>query len=535
MDVFALRDRVVNDYKRYIDSFVRIRDEQIDKFVADHFLSGTLWPDAILQLNPAYEPGQTLDELSAQGAIHEQTARFFRKSDGTSLRLYKHQQEAIEIARRSESYVVTTGTGSGKSLTYLVPIVDQVLRNQPGKAQVRAIIVYPMNALINSQHEALKAYARLAPDVPIRFEQYTGQTKQDVRQRILDEPPHILLTNYVMLEYMLLRPAERVFTDRATANLEFLVLDELHTHRGRQGADVAMLLRRLRERAGNPKLIHVGTSATLTTEGTREERCRAVAGVATRLFGATVKPENVVDETLCRVIQVAPPRTREELQAAINAPVPTDLAGFRTNGVAAWVEDTFGVAFDEERLVRRRPITFPEGVRKLSQESGRPEEDCDRVLKAVLAVGNSLMNEDGEPVFAFRLHQFFAAGGTVYATLEPANLRKYSLEGQYYAPGGGDSKLLYPLVFCRECGQEYYLVNYRRGLAEQITPRAPLLYDDDEDAELEPGYVVLEDQEEVEPLWKEEYQQELPDHWFDRSARGDRIKRNYRQSYSPGL
>ena len=140
MDVFALRDRVVNDYKRYIDSFVRIRDEQIDKFVADHFLSGTLWPDAILQLNPAYEPGQTLDELSAQGAIHEQTARFFRKSDGTSLRLYKHQQEAIEIARRSESYVVTTGTGSGKSLTYLVPIVDQVLRNQPGKAQVRAIL-----------------------------------------------------------------------------------------------------------------------------------------------------------------------------------------------------------------------------------------------------------------------------------------------------------------------------------------------------------------------------------------------------------
>ena len=177
MDVFALRDRVVNDYARYIDSFVRIRDKQIDKFVVDHFLSGTLWPDAILQLNPAYEPGLTVDDLAARGVLHEDTARFFRKPDGLSVRLYKHQQEAIEIAAQKEPYVVTTGTGSGKSLTYFVPIVDQVLRNQPEKAQVRAIIVYPMNALINSQHEALKAYARRAPDIPIRFGQYTSQTK----------------------------------------------------------------------------------------------------------------------------------------------------------------------------------------------------------------------------------------------------------------------------------------------------------------------------------------------------------------------
>lgn len=71
-----------------------------------------------------------------------------------------------------------------------------------------------------------------------------------------------------MLEYLLLRPAERVFTEQATSHLEYLVLDELHTYRGRQGADVAMLLRRLRERSGNPKLLNIGTSATLTTEGT---------------------------------------------------------------------------------------------------------------------------------------------------------------------------------------------------------------------------------------------------------------------------
>ncbi len=78
-------------------------------------------------------------------------------------------------------------------------------------------------------------YATQAGASPVRFDKYTGQERDEERQRIQDDPPHILLTNYVMLEYMLLRPAERHFTDRATANLEFFVLDELHTYRGRQG------------------------------------------------------------------------------------------------------------------------------------------------------------------------------------------------------------------------------------------------------------------------------------------------------------
>ena len=132
--------------------------------------------------------------------------------------------------------MVTSGTGSGKSLTYLVPIYDYILRNHPERHQVRAIIVYPMNALINSQFKALREFAAQAGNSVVRFNKYTGQERDEERQRIQDNPPHILLTNYVMLEYMLLRPAERHFTDRTTANIEFLVLDKLHTYRGRQGA-----------------------------------------------------------------------------------------------------------------------------------------------------------------------------------------------------------------------------------------------------------------------------------------------------------
>src|SRR5207302_5448952 len=200
--------------------------------------------------------------------------------------------------------------------------------------------VYPMNALINSQSDALKAYRdKFYPDSPVKFDRYTGQEGTTARQRIQDEQPHILLTNYVMLEYMLLRETERVFTNAATANLEFLVLDELHTYRGRQGADVAMLLRRVRERSGNPKLLHIGTSATMATEGDRETRHAAVAAVASKIFGATVKPENVIDETLRRAIQVAAPQDGAALQAAAEAPVPSELTVFVQSPFAAWVEE----------------------------------------------------------------------------------------------------------------------------------------------------------------------------------------------------
>lgn len=163
MDVFKLRDAVVDEYKRYVESFVRVFDPRVDDFVRGKLDDGELWPDAVLQLNPAYVARETLGELADAGVLRSETAQFF----GRHIRLHAHQREAIEIAGRGEPYVLTTGTGSGKSLTYLVPIYDAVMRDEPGRpGGVRAIIVYPMNALINSQLDALKDYARGSPIPP---------------------------------------------------------------------------------------------------------------------------------------------------------------------------------------------------------------------------------------------------------------------------------------------------------------------------------------------------------------------------------
>jgi superfamily II DNA/RNA helicase len=526
MDVFSLREKVVNDYRDYIKSFVRIRDERIDQFVQQKFSEGALWPDAILQLNPAYQPGATLDQLAAQGVILRATADFFRSHDGKYLTLYKHQEKAIEIARRWEPYVVTTGTGSGKSLTYLVPIVDHVLRTNPQNHRVRAIIVYPMNALINSQENALKQFAAANPGIPIRFARYTGQEKEDARDRIQNDPPHILLTNYVMLEYMMLRPAERHFTDRATAGLEFLVLDELHTYRGRQGADIAMLMRRLRERTHNPGLLNIGTSATLASGGNRDDRRRAAAQVATKIFGLEVKPENVVDETLQRAIVAVPPRAQGELAEQIEGPLPQEATPvFIQYPLAAWVENTFGLDEEDGRLVRRKPVKFQDGVKKLSAESSLPEEKCAVRLRQVLEMGNRLPGF-GQPLFPFRLHQFLAAGGTVYATLEPSRIRYRTLEAQHYSPSDNGEKLLYPLVFCRDCGQEYYMVSWRDGEAGYIFPRLPFLTSSEDESESSTaGYVALNEAE--GPIWSREHEDDLPDYWYEPS--GARIKRDYRR------
>ena len=216
------------------------------------------------------------------------------------MQLHKHQDEAIRIAASGASYVLTTGTGSGKSLTYMIPLVDAILRNGT-KRSVQAIVVYPMNALANSQRQELKKFLTLgyaSGKSPITFARYTGQEKQEERDRILADPPDILLTNYVMLKLILTRSIERPLL--RVANLRFLVLDELHTYRGRQGADVALLVRRVRDRLAASNLQCVGTSATLASEGSYEEQRRVIAAMASQIFGTKVLPQHVIGESLKR-------------------------------------------------------------------------------------------------------------------------------------------------------------------------------------------------------------------------------------------
>ena len=302
-----------------------VHDDRIAEVVAQESARGAQWPDPWLSLNPSFATGGRVDELVARGLLHPECDRIFRaKHDeadpGTAtLTLHRHQSEAIEIAATGNSYVLTTGTGSGKSLAYIVPIVDRVLREGTGQG-VRAIVVYPMNALANSQMEELEKFLEFGYGgrSPVTFRRYTGQESHEERQAILANPPDILLTNYVMLELVLDSPGRALQLVKAAQGLKFLVLDELHTYRGRQGADVAMLVRRVREAClAHETLQCVGTSATMSSGGTISDQQAAVGQVATKIFGTTVEPAHVVTETLVRATSNRAPTTSQLAEAIV--------------------------------------------------------------------------------------------------------------------------------------------------------------------------------------------------------------------------
>ena len=241
MDVFDLRQHIVQDYANFARSFTRVKATDLKRQIDEIYAKDQFWPEPLLQITPYYERGASLDELAASGEVTPTTAAIFRVPDEPALplQLHTHQVQALAAAKQGRSYVVTTGTGSGKSLCFFVPIIDSILKaKQEDKTKrTRAIIVYPMNALANSQMEELEKFLKhVSPAKPITFARYTGQEGDEERKIVSTNPPDILLTNFMMLEYLMTRQdATDQTVIKNCQDLQFLVLDELHTYRGRQG------------------------------------------------------------------------------------------------------------------------------------------------------------------------------------------------------------------------------------------------------------------------------------------------------------
>jgi DEAD/DEAH box helicase/Helicase conserved C-terminal domain len=545
MNVFGLRERLVSEYEEYTRSFITIRDERVQAAVEQELARGLLWPEPIVQLNPAFEAGESIDELTDRGILHQECRRIFRvKSQedptGRPLRLHRHQAEAIKVAQTGASYVLTTGTGSGKSLAYLIPIVDRILRDGPERG-IRAIVVYPMNALANSQAGELEKFlAHGYPDGrgPVSFRSYTGQQSDEQRQAIIADPPDVLLTNYVMLELILTRPKEHPLVE-AARDLRFLVLDELHTYRGRQGSDVALLVRRAREACRAGRLQCVGTSATLAGAENLARQREEVGRVASLVFGTTVTADSVVVETLRRATTSWDPDDPAFVAALRSRvadpfhPPPVGHEAFVQDPLARWIETTFGLQPEQHsgRFVRARPLPLrgPDGAaRRLATLIGVDDEErCAEAIQGALLAGYNLQQpETGFPLFAFRLHQFFSRGDTVYASPEPDGERHVTTQAQQFVPGNRNRVLL-PLAFCRACGQDYYTVRrtQRKDGSWAFEPRE--LLDTMADGGGAIGYLY----QSSDAPWPAEDDYEavldrLPDEWLDWRGTAIVIKRD---------
>jgi Lhr-like helicase len=542
MDVFDLDQKLVADYEQFARSFTQIRAEDIRKQIDDIYASRRFWPEPLISINPHFERGASVEELVANGSISPETGQVFRV-DGRDLVLHRHQQQALAKASAGTSFVVTTGTGSGKSLCFFVPIIERVIQaRRAGEApRTKAIIIYPMNALANSQMKELEKFLEqsgLPPSLLPTFARYTGQETAAERDLIREAKPDILLTNFMMLELLMTRQNARDRAVIASAEgLDFLVLDELHTYRGRQGADVAMLVRRVRDRLCREKApICIGTSATMSSEAGDERRAVAVAAVATRLFGVPIGPDAVIDESLQRATDAA--LRIENLGARLRAAVDEEMPAFltdeqlKTHPLAVWVELRMGLK-DGRRLERHPPVTIADAAKRLSDEAGRPEARCREQLQKLLTLMSlpaSARGGVGERAFlAFKLHRFISGAGFAYATLRKPGQRRVTLDGQRFDPEDPEARL-YGTFFCRSCGQEYHPVTLvdEGGVSGFIQRSMDDTPTDDPDEADQSGYLM------PEPLDDPDFDftgdaSSYPEEWVESGPSGLRLKSDKRK------
>ncbi len=545
MDVFNLHDRLISDYAAYTESFIRIADDRIRATVREEINDGLLWPDPLLQLNPNFEPGAAITDLVTTGVLHRDCDRIFRaKADendlGAPMTLYRHQTKAIEVARQGHPYVLTTGTGSGKSLSYIVPIVDHVLRHGSGRG-IQAIIVYPMNALANSQQEELAKFIDwgMGGEQLVTFARYTGQESDETRERILADPPDILLTNYVMLELILTRVHEQKLV-QAARDTRFLVFDELHTYRGRQGADVGMLVRRCRESFSGDRMLCVGTSATMASGDDVDSVARRakVAEVASLMFGQDVGPDHVIGETLKRTTPEIDFTTKDGLSllaASVATPLATDdYDALAADPLSAWIESTVGMTREAStgRLVRQEPraIRGDGGLAEmLAEQTGLPADAAEQIIEDRLRLGAKARRKGaGSALFAFKLHQFITRGDTAWASIEPESTRFITLKaGERFKPGD-ESTRLYPICFCRECGQAYHRVDQIADAdGVQMVPRDRFEQTVADDTMS--GYLMVSDDHPwPEPSDESAVHARVPEDWLEEGANGPRVKASRR-------
>lgn len=320
LDPLATARRIENDYRSYlVTSFAPLDPELGDDFRAALAEPGRLRKGPYVQATPPYRPGASVADLIGAGLLHPDLAELPDDALPPTRPLYAHQEAALRKAADRDNLIVATGTGSGKTECYLLPILDSLLRereagtlDQPG---VRALLLYPMNALANDQMKRIREL--FAPYPEITFGRYVGDTARTrdeglskYRQQLRTEPPpgelidrpsiqlrppHVLLTNFAMLEYLLLRPDDSTLFDGATGrHWQWVVLDEVHVYGGAKGAEVAMLLRRVRDRvcrSERGRLQCIGTSATL---GEGVEDSPQVAEFAEALFDEPFKSADVV-------------------------------------------------------------------------------------------------------------------------------------------------------------------------------------------------------------------------------------------------
>ena len=288
------KSKYINErYKEYLRSSFEFRSKRLQSLFEQQLDKEELFKGPYVALNLPFQRGKNINQLIEEGVVSP-LFKCLRNVD-FERPLYLHQEKAIRQIGAGKSAIVTTGTGSGKTECFLYPILNEIMRQLERGDQdagIRAIFLYPMNALVNDQIDRVRKILSNFPDITFGF--FTGDTQESTpnnfrkiqseieniaipnnelvsREEIRDNPPHLLFTNYSMLEYLLIRPKDcPILMPERLKNWKFVVLDEAHIYNGSLGIEISMLMRRLVGMANNkPRFIL--TSATLGEQGKSEK------------------------------------------------------------------------------------------------------------------------------------------------------------------------------------------------------------------------------------------------------------------------
>ncbi|MBI4178127.1 DEAD/DEAH box helicase [bacterium] len=491
-------------YHGYLKTSFYFRDPELRRSFENALDRGQLVKGPFLESTPVYRRKTPTKKLLTELLGGNVDVGFAASLDPDRM-LYVHQERAIRCLAEGRNVVVATGTGSGKTEAYLIPILLALYRESlagertPG---VRALILYPMNALANDQRRRLGELAKRLEENGSRFSftfgRYTGETpkhqrdpRRNPRQHLEDRnpgelvlrsemwtrPPDILLTNYSMLEYLLLRPDDSpLFDDGRGASWRFCVLDEAHLYRGTKGMEMAMLLRRLKQRLRdgglNRNLQCVATSATL---GSGEENRAGLARFAQDLLGEPFTEAEVILEEIAKVSSQGSVRLSADNYAAISRTMDSDPSEAETKLRDLASQQAIPLSRGsnlQERLqclltadVRvsrlRELLSTPQDVQEAANSLFGELPDNDRVeaLKHFLHLVTSTQDSDsGTPLLSLRYHLFLRALEGAFVSCWPAKRVELS-RGQSGETSGqeGPRGSWFEVALCRECGQHYFV------------------------------------------------------------------------------
>ena len=503
-DPIKAADFIDSSFKDYVFNTFVIRDADFRNQYRKQIEKGMLSKGPYLDCVDSFKGGKSLSDLIQDGTASVE----FREVLTQSLldrSLYLHQEQAFKSVSSGMNTVITTGTGSGKTECFMYPVLDDLFREKeagilcPG---VRTLLLYPMNALANDQMKRLREILGKYPN--ITFGSFTGETEEKEnaaiekyvqtfgkkpapnelisREKIRETPPNILVTNYAMLEYLLLRPKDNVFFDgRYASYWRHIVLDEAHVYSGATGMEVSMLMRRVFHRIkDNSRVSFILTSATLG----EKDKNRQICSFATNLCAGQPFLESCIIRATRKTI-TRPDHTvlsevgwLEKTSALLERFIDGDTSVEKQlldefESVYPGISDSRNLPVkmfeclsheallhDVRELLRKDPMPVRSMAKHLNRENG----DIIGLIRLA-----SYANKDNSKLMDARYHHFVR-------TLEGAHVSFYpkktlTLTNRDHFECNGESWLCFMISVCQFCGAIYLIGDRVNDMFIQDEPR----------------------------------------------------------------